>query len=107
MSATVRARLILRPQSGDPEPGAGQRVAADDADRSVANPETVHVARETLKRLGFRVVEESPAGIAFSGDAARFAEVFGPPAEAPIAVPEELAGVATGVVVPERPELFP
>jgi hypothetical protein len=107
MSATVRARLILRPQSGDPQLDASQRVVADDADRNAASPETVRVARETLKRLGFRVVEESLAGVAFSGDADRFAEVFGPPAEAPIAVPEELAGVAAGVVVPERPELLP
>src|SRR4051812_28445707 len=107
MSATVRARLILRSRSGDAPPGADERAAAGDADRYEASPETVREARQTLQRLGFRVVEESPAGIAFSGDADRFEEVFGTPAEAPIAVPEELAGVAAGVVLARRPELFP
>jgi hypothetical protein len=91
MNGTVRARLILRSPSGDP-PG---------------DAETVRVAREALKSLGFRVVEESPAGIAFSGDADRFEEVFGSPAETPIAVPAELADVATDVVLPRRPETFP
>jgi hypothetical protein len=83
---TVRARLLLR----DPAP-----------------PEAISRARHALSTLGFRVVAEDPAGIAFEGDRERFEQVFGSPAATPLAVPDELAGVATGVVLPRSPELFP
>jgi hypothetical protein len=83
---TIRARLLLR----DP-----------------ATPETVRDAREILIKLGFRVAQEDPSGIAFEGDREWFTELFGSPAATPLAVPDELSGVATGVVLPRSPELFP
>jgi hypothetical protein len=107
MSDTIRARLVLRSPSGDSVLGAGERLTAQNVGRYEANADTVREAREKLTGLGFRVVEEGPTGIAFSGDADRFEEVFGTPAAAPIPVPQELAGVAAGVVLPSTPELFP
>ncbi|HEX5617508.1 MAG TPA: hypothetical protein VFX51_03765 [Solirubrobacteraceae bacterium] len=86
MADTVRARLLLQ----DPAP-----------------PEAISHARKTLTALGFQVAAEDPAGIAFEGDRERFEQVFGSPAATPLAVPDELAGVATGVVLPRSPELFP
>jgi hypothetical protein len=85
MNDTVRARLTLRS----------------------ASAETVRDARLRLERLGFRVVDEGPAGIGFTGDAERFEEVFGAPREAPVVIPEELADVAAAIVFPRGPELFP
>ena len=86
MADTVRARLLLE----DPAP-----------------PEAIRDARNALTALGFDVAAEDPAGIAFAGDRERFEQVFGSPAATPIPVPDELAGVATGVVLPRSPELFP
>jgi hypothetical protein len=82
-------------------------MTADNVGQHQASPETVREAREKLTSLGFRIVDEGPIGIAFTADADLFEDVFGPPAEAPIAVPQDLAGVAAGVVLPRAPELFP
>jgi hypothetical protein len=86
VAETIRARLLL----DDPAP-----------------PEAIRDARKALTGLGFHVAAEDPAGIAFEGDRERFEQVFGSPAATPLAVPDELAGVATGVVLPRSPELFP
>jgi|SRR5919108_3950507 hypothetical protein len=98
MSETVRARLILRSPSGDSvlEEGA-----------EPASPATVRDAREGLIGLGFRVHAADRTGIAFEGKAERFTAHFGDPATTPLAVPDELAGVAADVVIPRTPELFP
>ena len=85
MGDTVRARLIAEP----------------------ASPETIRDARRRLIELGFHVEAEDPGGIAFDGDAERFRQVFGDPAAPELVVPDELASVAAGVVIPRSPELFP
>jgi hypothetical protein len=107
MGDTIRARLVLRSPSGDSVLDAGERVTADNVGQYEANADTVREAREMLMSLGFRIVDEGPTGIAFTGDADRFEDVFGTPAAAPIPVPKELSGVAAGVVLPHTPELFP
>jgi hypothetical protein len=99
--------LILRSATGDSALGAGERLTADNVRRYEATADTVREAREKLTSLGFRVVDEGPTGIAFTGDPDRFEDVFGTPAAVRIPVPEELAGVAAGVVLPSTPELFP
>lgn len=87
--------------------GSGDRLTADTVGRYEANADTMREAREKLTSLGFHIVDEGPTGIAFTGDADRFENVFGTPTAAPIPVPQELAGVAAGVVLPNTPELFP
>jgi hypothetical protein len=86
VAETIRARLLLQ----DPAP-----------------PEAIRDARNALTGLGFHVAAEDPAGIAFEGDRERFEQVFGSPAATPLVVPDELAGVATGVVLPRSPDLYP
>jgi len=76
----------------------------DDGEEAV--PETIRDARRLLLDLGFNVIAEDPTGIAFEGDAERFNRVFGSPGTTPLAVPDELTGVAAGVVLPRSPELF-
>lgn len=98
MSDTVRARLILRSPSGG---------SVLDEDAEPATPETIRDARRASVGLGFHVVAEDPTGIAFEADAERFKRLFGDPATTPLAVPDELAGVAADVVIPRSPELFP
>jgi hypothetical protein len=98
MTDTVRARLILRSPSGG---------SVLDEGAEPAIPETIRDARQALIGLGFHVAAEDPTGLAFAGDAERFKRLFGDPATTPLIVPDELAGVAAGVVIPRSPELFP
>jgi|SRR5215218_2404419 len=98
MHDTLRARLILRSPSGD---------SVLDEGAEPASSETIRNARQLLIGLGFAVVAEDPSGISLEGDAERFKRLFGDPATTPLVVPDELAGVAAGVVIPRSPELFP
>ena len=110
MTSEVVARLILRSRPD----------AADTPMRE---------AQRRLIRLGFRVEQADPLGVSFTGDRARFEEVFAIwlegrettilraaprdvkrrhlAASEPITVPAELADLATSVVLPRPPQLMP
>jgi len=110
MTSEVVARLILRPP-------------ADTGDAFVRE------AQRRLIDLGFRVEQVDPGGVSFTADQIRFEEVFHTrligreatilpvgqrdlkrghfEASEPINMPVELADVATAVVLPLPPQLFP
>jgi hypothetical protein len=105
MSGDVVAEVIVRAPDGTSILDAPEAVTEETIARYRASEESMSQVAVLLEAEGIDVVARGPTGLTISADEETLARVFRS-ARAPT-VPEELADLVAGVVLPERPELFP
>lgn len=106
MSKPVIAEVVVRAPDGSSILDAPGPVTEETVDRYRASDETSAEAAARLEALGIDVLGRGPTGLTISAERELFERTFGT-ATHPITVPEELADLIAGVVLPERPELHP
>jgi hypothetical protein len=102
----IIAEVVVRARDGSSILDAPGAITEETIDRYRASEETRAEAAARLEALGFDVLGSGPTGLTISAERELFERTFGT-ATAPITVPEELADLIAGVVLPERPELHP
>jgi hypothetical protein len=106
MAETVIAEVVVRAPDGSSILDAPSPVTEETIGRYRASEEANAEAAARLEALGIDVVGRGPTGVTISADREVFERTFGAATD-PVAVPEELADLIAGIVLPERPELYP
>jgi len=101
---TVIAEVVVRAPDGSSILDAPGPITEETVDRYRPSDETTAEAAARLEALGVEVLGKGPTGLTISAEREVFERTFGT-VTGPIAVPEELADLVAGVVLPERPEL--
>ena len=104
MAETVVAEVVVRAPDGSSVLDA-PTVTEENIDRYRASEAATSEVRARLEALGVDVVGQGPTGLTVSASEEVFARVFGS-VESP-SVPDELDDLVAGIVLPQRPELFP
>jgi hypothetical protein len=105
MSETVIAEVVIRAPDGSSVLDAHTAVTEETIARYRASEAATSQVKARLEALGVDVVAQGPTGLTVSASNEVFALVFGS-TEAP-SVPDGLEDLVAGIVMPERPELFP
>ena len=104
MAETVVAEVVVRAPDGLSVLDA-PTVTEENIDRYRASEAATSEVRTGLEALGVDVIGQGPTGLTVSASEEVFARVFGS-VESP-SVPDELDDLVAGIVLPQRPELFP
>jgi hypothetical protein len=106
MAETVVAQVVVRAPDGSSILDAVGPVTEETIDRYRASDEAIAAVAERLEEHGLDVMARGPTGLTASAERPTFERLFGVGTD-PIAVPEELADLVAGIVLPEQPELYP
>jgi hypothetical protein len=106
MDETVIAEAVVRAPDGSSILDVAGPVTEETIGRYRASEEAIAEAAARLEALGIKVVARGATGLTISAARELFERTFGTARDG-IAVPEELADLIAGIVLPERPQLYP
>ena len=106
----MTAQIVVKRADGRSILDTNKAITAQTLKDLAVEPERMEAARRRLEGLGFKVGVGDATGLSVQGPVERFRTVFavGPDdVERDADIPDDLADLIAGVVVPRAPEFFP